>query len=107
MPIAYGGVISMIITGGTVVSSLLSDRMTKRFGAAAVAFFSVCTMALALFGFSVSGSFWMLCLWAIPYGLGAGAHRRVSLLEIFAFLCIADGVDLRRIEPGHAGECAG
>ena len=73
VPIAYGGVISMIITGGTVVSSLLSDRMTKRFGAAAVAFFSVCTMALALFGFSVSGSFWMLCLWAIPYGLGAGA----------------------------------
>jgi len=73
VPLSYAGIVSMTIAGGTIVSSLLSDRLTKRFGAGLVTAVSVLTTAVALFGFSVSGSFWMLCVWAIPYGLGAGA----------------------------------
>ena len=69
----FAGVISMIITAGTIVSSLLSDRMTRRFGAGAVTAVSVAMTAAALFGFSVSRSLFAMCLWSIPYGLGAGA----------------------------------
>ncbi|HIT53254.1 MAG TPA: MFS transporter [Candidatus Fimivicinus intestinavium] len=81
-PVMYGelgvalssaGVITMIISGGTIVSSLLSDRLTRKFGAGLVTAVSVLMTAVALFGFSISNAFWMLCLWAVPYGLGAGA----------------------------------
>ena len=72
VPVSYAGIISMIICVGTIVSSLLSDRMTKRFGTGKVTAMSVALTAAALFGFSVSSSFPMLCLLAIPYGLGAG-----------------------------------
>lgn len=73
VPVSYAGVISMIIAGGTIVSSLQSDRMTRRLGTGKVTAISVATTAIALVGFSVSSSFGTLCLWAIPYGLGAGA----------------------------------
>ena len=72
-PVSYAGIVSMIIAAGTIVSSLLSDRLTRRLGAGLVTAISVLTTALALFGFSVASSYWMLCLVAIPYGLGAGA----------------------------------
>ena len=73
VPVSYAGVISMIIAGGTILSSLMSDRLTKRFGAGLVTAVSVLMTAAALMGFSLSGSFVSLCLWSIPYGLGAGA----------------------------------
>ncbi|WP_394924543.1 MFS transporter [uncultured Robinsoniella sp.] len=73
VPVSYAGIITMIIAFGTIISSLLSDRLTRKFGAGLVTAFSVFLTALALFGFSVSNSFVLLCLWAIPYGLGAGA----------------------------------
>ncbi len=73
VPISYAGAISMIIALGTVISSLQSDRITRKLGTGKVTAISVATTALALFGFSVSRSFLMLCLWAIPYGLGAGS----------------------------------
>ena len=73
VPLSYAGVISMIISAGTIVSSLNSDRLTSRFGPGRVTACSVALTALALLGFSVSGQFWMLCLWAVPYGLGAGS----------------------------------
>ena len=73
VPVSYAGIISLIIAAGTVVSSLQSDRLTRRFGTGRVTAFSVATTAVALFGFSVSSRFWQLCLWAIPYGLGAGS----------------------------------
>lgn len=72
-PISYAGILSMIIAVGTVVSSLVSDRVTRCLGVGKVNAFSVLLTAIALFGFSTSGSFWELCLWAVPYGLGAGA----------------------------------
>ena len=73
VPVSYAGIISMIIALGTVVSSLQSDRLTKKLGTVKVTALSVLMTALALFGFATSHSFGMLCLWAIPYGLGAGS----------------------------------
>ncbi|SBS69845.1 Fucose permease [uncultured Microbacterium sp.] len=73
VPIAFAGIITMIIAAGTILSSLASERVTRRFGAGIVTAVSVGMTAAALVGFSFSDSFWMLCLWAIPYGLGAGA----------------------------------
>lgn len=73
VPVSYAGVLSMIIAAGTILSSLQSGRLTRRLGAGRVTAVSVGMTALALAGFSISGSFWLLCLWAIPYGLGAGS----------------------------------
>ncbi len=73
VPISYSGIIFMIISVGTVISSLNSDRLIRRFGTAKVTAVSTLTTALALFGFSLSRSFLPLCLIAVPYGLGAGA----------------------------------
>ncbi|WP_239257199.1 MFS transporter [Listeria ilorinensis] len=71
--VSYAGIISMIVAFGTIISSLQSDRLTKKFGTGKITAFSVLLTAIALFGFSTAQSFWMLCLWAIPYGLGAGS----------------------------------
>ena len=73
VPVSYAGIISFIISLGTIVSSLNSDRLTRKLGTGKVTAFSVALTAIALFGFSISGSFISLCLWAIPYGLGAGS----------------------------------
>ena len=72
VPVSYAGIISMIICFGTIASSLMSERMTKRFGTGKVTAMSVALTAAALFGFSASNSFIMLCIIAVPYGLGAG-----------------------------------
>lgn len=73
VPVSYAGIISMIIAAGTIISSLQSDRLTRMLGTGKVTAISVATTAIALFGFSASHSFALLCLWAIPYGLGAGS----------------------------------
>lgn len=73
VPVSYAGMISMIIAVGTIISSLLSDWLTCKLGAGKVTAISVAMTAAALFGFSTCNAFWMLCLWAIPYGLGAGS----------------------------------
>ena len=73
VPVSYAGIISMIIALGTIVSSLQSDRLTRRFGTGKVTAVSVGITAAALLGFSFTHSFWLLCLWAVPYGLGAGS----------------------------------
>ena len=73
VPVSYAGVISMIISAGTIFSSLQSDRLTRRFGTGRVTAASVCMTAVSLLGFSTSGSYLELCLWAVPYGLGAGS----------------------------------
>lgn len=71
--VSYMGIVSMVISGGTIVSSLLSDRLNRRFGTGAVTVASVFLTVAALFGFSFSNRFFMLVLFAVPYGLGAGA----------------------------------
>ena len=73
VPVSYAGMISMIIAVGTIIFSLLSDWLTYKLGTGKVTAISVAMTAAALFGFSTCSAFWMLCLWAIPYGLGAGS----------------------------------
>ncbi|NLW46283.1 MAG: MFS transporter [Firmicutes bacterium] len=73
VPISFMGIISMVISGGTIVSSLLSDKLTRKLGTRILTVISVFLTAIALFGFSFSNQFGMLIVFAIPYGLGAGA----------------------------------
>ena len=73
VPVSFAGGISMLIALGTIVSSLMSDRLTRALGAGKVPAISVGLTAAALFLFSVTHSYWLLLLWAIPYGLGAGS----------------------------------
>ncbi len=73
VPIDYAGILSMIVAGGTVVSSLFSGKVIRNFGVATVTTFSVLMTALALMGYAYSNHFLYLCLLAIPLGLGAGS----------------------------------
>ncbi len=71
--ITGAGTLAMLISACTIVSSLLSDKLIHKFGTGRITAISVLTTAIALFGFSISGTYWHLVLWCIPYGLGAGA----------------------------------
>ena len=73
VPVGYAGIITMIIAGSTIISSLASNFLNKKLGTGRVMVISVAITATALFGFSVSSKFWHLCLIGIPYGLGAGS----------------------------------
>lgn len=73
LPISYASFISVIISLGTILSSILSARVISRFGTNKVTAFSTAMTAAALIGFSCSGSLLLLCICAIPLGLGAGA----------------------------------
>ena len=73
VPLSYAGIVSAIIAFGTIISSLMSDRITKLLGAGKTTAVSTAITACALFGFSISAEFWQLCILAIPYGLGAGS----------------------------------
>jgi len=73
VPLHYAGYISMIVAGGTVISSIFSERIIRRLGTGLVAAISVLMTAVALLGFSFFPVFALLCLCAIPLGLGAGS----------------------------------
>ena len=73
VPLSYMGIVSMIISGGTIISGLMSERLTKKFGTRTVTVVSIFLTAIAMLGFSKTTAFYQLCLWGIPYGLGAGA----------------------------------
>jgi fucose permease len=73
VPLHYAGYISMIIAGGTVISSISSEKIIRRFRTGMVTVVSVLMTAAALIGFSFSRVFWALCLCAVPLGLGAGS----------------------------------
>ena len=70
VPVSYVSILSMIISAGTIVSSMFSGKLIATLGTGKVTAISVGMTAVALFGFSFSSSFWMLCLWGLPYGLG-------------------------------------
>ena len=72
-PLSYAGIASMIIAGCTIISALLSDRLTRKLGTGGVTAISVALTAIALAGFSFAPNFAVICLWAIPYGLCAGS----------------------------------
>ena len=73
VPISYMGIVTMVIATGTMLSALMTDRVVAKFGTRTVTAVSVLLTAGALFGFSISTEFWQICLFGIPYGLGAGA----------------------------------
>ncbi len=73
VPTSYMGYVTMIISAGTIISSFFSDKTTKKFGTHIVTCVSIALTVVGLIGFSFSSKFWMLCVFAIPYGLGAGA----------------------------------
>lgn len=73
LPISFASFVSIIISSGTIISSLISAKVISRFGTNRVSAFSTAMTALALLGFSLSDNFFLLCLCAIPLGLGAGA----------------------------------
>ena len=73
VPVSMAGVISLTLSAGTVVSSLLSDRLTLKLGSGKVTAISVAMTAVALLGISTSSQYWHMLLWAIPLGLGAGS----------------------------------
>lgn len=67
------GIITIIISVGTIIASFFSNALTNKLGTGLVTAISVALTALGLIGFSFAKAFWMLCVFAIPYGLGAGA----------------------------------
>ena len=67
------GIVTMLISGSTIISSLISDKLTRRMGTYLVTVMSVLLTCVGIMGFSLSTSFWMLCLFTVPYGFGAGA----------------------------------
>jgi len=73
LPFSLGSIVTIIITSGTIISSLVSSRVIAKFGTGKVTAVSTAMTALSLLGFSLSGSFWPLCFLAIPLGFGAGA----------------------------------
>ena len=73
VPVSFAGIISIIIALGTVISSLACDHITRKLGTGKLTVISVFLTTAAIFGFSISHSLFELCLWAIPYGLGAGS----------------------------------
>ena len=72
VPVSFAGIVSATICAGTILSSLFSDKLLRKFGAGKMTAVSIALTAMGLFGFSGSDRFWLLMLWAIPYGLGAG-----------------------------------
>lgn len=71
--VSSAGIITMIICGGTIVSSLYSNRLIKRFGTAKVTIISVLITAIGIYGISITPNFMIMCLLSTPMGLGAGA----------------------------------
>jgi len=71
--LSYMGYITIIISSGTVLSSLFADKLNNKLSTGVVVFISILLTALGLFGFSIAKEYYMLLIFAIPYGLGAGA----------------------------------
>ena len=73
VPSSYAGYVSMTISCMTVISALFSSRLIRRFHTKWIVIVSIGLTVLGLLGFSVSGQYWLLFLFAVPYGLGAGS----------------------------------
>lgn len=73
VPVAYAGIVTMIISGGTIVSSYFSSSIIRKLGTGLVTAISVVMTAAALLGFAQSNNFLWFCLLAVPLGLGAGS----------------------------------
>ena len=72
VPSSYAGYVSMAIAFMTIISALISPRLMRKFHTKWIVIVSIALTVLGLLGFSVSARYWMLFLFAVPYGLGAG-----------------------------------
>ena len=72
-PLSAAGLLSIIVSVGTILSSLLTPKLLRQFGTGKLVFISIALTALASVGYGFSTAFWMMCLFAIPMGIGAGA----------------------------------
>lgn len=70
---SYMGIITMIISFSTIISTLFSDKLLQKMSTWLLTALSILLTIIALIGFSLSNNFALICLFAIPYGLGAGA----------------------------------
>ena len=73
VPSSYAGYVSMTISFMTIISALLSPRMIKHFHTKWITIVSIGLTIAGLLGFSMCSRYWMLFIFAVPYGLGAGA----------------------------------
>ncbi|MEO5286720.1 MFS transporter [Limosilactobacillus allomucosae] len=73
VPSSYAGYVSMTIAFMTIISALLSPKLIQRFHTKWIVICSILLTIVGLFGFSLCTEYWMLLIFAIPYGLGAGA----------------------------------
>jgi len=71
--VSMAGIVSAVISCGTIISSLMSSRVIRKLGTGLTTTVSVFLTAAALFGFSLSPGYWTMVLFAIPLGLGAGS----------------------------------
>jgi fucose permease len=72
VPEGSAGIITMLMYSGTMISSIASDWIIRKLGTGKVLVISVAVTAITMLGFSMAGSFTVLCLIALPYGLGGG-----------------------------------
>ena len=77
IPISYSNFVTGVLYVGTIISSLFSARLTKKLGTPLVVALSTLSTTVAILGFSFSKNILMLCLFAIPLGLGAGGIDNV------------------------------
>lgn len=73
VPSSFAGYVSMTISFMTVISALLSPTMIRKYHAKWICIVSIGMTILGLLGFSLCSSYYMLFVFAVPYGLGAGA----------------------------------
>lgn len=73
VPSSYAGYVSMTISFMTIISALLSPRIISKLHTKWIVICSIILTIFGLVGFSFSSAYWMLFIFAIPYGLGAGA----------------------------------
>ncbi len=72
-PISAAGILSIIASLGTIVSSLCTPKVLRVLGTGKLVAYSIALTAIASIGYGFADSFNILCLWAIPMGIGAGA----------------------------------
>ena len=73
VPISAAGILSIIASIGTIISSLLTPKFLRILGTGKLVAYSIALTAIASIGYGFADSFNILCLWAIPMGIGAGA----------------------------------
>lgn len=71
--LSFAGILSFTVSLGTIISSFFSSKIIRRFKTGLTTAISVSLTAIALIGISFSVNFWMMFVFCIPLGLGAGS----------------------------------